>query len=116
MEGRDVQSASEIQNKGVSYRLPIKYAKDLSRGVVKSANATTIIPELELTIDARPMSGMFTTVEGMIRQIAENLSLLQADRRAQNPELADKIDDFILKVHHLLQRISDTDVAGETIA
>lgn len=65
--GRDVQQTSDIQDQGIELHLSVRTAADLSRGVVKSSYCTVNIPELGFEIEARPMSGIYTSVEGLIR-------------------------------------------------
>ena len=74
--GRDVQQMAEIQDYGKILELPVKCARDLSRGVVKASTCSIEIPEIGFEIEARPMSGVYTTVEGLVKSAADNLGLL----------------------------------------
>lgn len=93
--GRDVQQTSDIQDQGVELRLSVRAAADMSRGVVKSSHCTVEIPELGFEIEAKPMSGVYTSVEGLVRQSIENLAFLQPERRKVQPDVAEKIDVII---------------------
>lgn len=106
---------AEIQDYGKILELPVKCARDLSRGVVKSSTCSIEIPEIGFEIEARPMSGVYTTVEGLVKSAADNLGLLQPERRVQNKELADKIDDFLLKLLDLLQKARNQEKPNSTI-
>ena len=59
----------------------MKCARDLSRGVVKSSHCSVQVPEIGFEIAVVPMSGVYTTVEGLLKQAADNLSMLQPERR-----------------------------------
>ncbi|CAL6008021.1 ZPR1_zinc-finger domain-containing protein [Hexamita inflata] len=71
--GRDIQQVAEIQNFGSIATLEAKCARDLSRGVVKSSTCTVKIPTIGFEIQARPMSGVYTTVEGLLRSAADTV-------------------------------------------
>lgn len=47
--------------------------EDLSRDIFKSETAKIIIPELNFETDTGSMGGMFTTVEGILSKILDNL-------------------------------------------
>lgn len=102
-KGRDVQQAADIQDRGVEVTLVIQAEEDLSRGVIKSSTASLALRELGIEQEPRPMSGLYTTVEGALQQIVTNLLALQPERRLKAPEAADKIDDVILKINNVLQ-------------
>lgn len=75
--------------------LEVRNAADVSRGVVKSSTCTVAIPAIGLEIEPRPMSGSYTTVEGLLRSAANNLSLMQPERKIKQPDVAEKIDQII---------------------
>jgi zinc finger protein len=77
----EIQSSGEIQERGVRYTLRVSSAGDLNRQIVRSGSAVVGIPELQFEIPPAPTGGTLTTVEGTLTLAAENLSLLQADRR-----------------------------------
>lgn len=108
-QGRDVQQAADIQDLGVEVRLSVRKQHDLSRGLIKSATASVSVPELGLEQEARPMSGLYTTVEGFLRQTMTNLAALQPERRAKTPDVASKIDDVILGLQNVLNLSDDKD-------
>ncbi|KAH0577664.1 ZPR1 zinc-finger domain-containing protein [Spironucleus salmonicida] len=111
--GRDVQQASEIQDRSVEITLPVKCSKDLSRGIVKSSFCLTMIPELGFEIAARPMSGVYTTLEGLLKQVVDNLGLLQAERRQHDSVYAAQIDDFIERLNQLLAKTAIQEIPSQ---
>ena len=63
--------------------------------VVKSDSATVTVPELEFEIPMGTQKGTITTVEGMLREASEALSVLQPQRAQQDPETAAVIAQFL---------------------
>ncbi|XP_076599369.1 zinc finger protein ZPR1 [Chaetodon auriga] len=97
----EIQSAGRIQDQGVCYALKIKSKKDLNREVVKADSATTRIPELDFEIPPFTQKGALSTVEGLLDRAVAGLEQDQPVRRATDPEVAEKIDEFIQKLRKL---------------
>ncbi len=51
--------------------------RDLNRQLIKSDSCSVAIPELEFEIPATTQKGEITTIEGLIRQAANNLAMYQ---------------------------------------
>lgn len=94
----EIQSAGRIQEQGVQYALKLKAKMDMNREVVKSDSATTRIPELDFEIPAFTQKGCLTTIEGLIDRAVAGLEQDQAVRRATDPDVAVKIDEFVTKL------------------
>uniref|UniRef100_A0A803PK65 Zinc finger ZPR1-type domain-containing protein n=1 Tax=Cannabis sativa TaxID=3483 RepID=A0A803PK65_CANSA len=96
----EVQFAGEIQPKGCNCRLevPAGDPKMLDRQVVKSESATIKIPELEFEIPPEAQRGSLSTVEGILLRAAEELEALQEERKKVNPQTAEAIDQFLVKL------------------
>ncbi|KAG7322341.1 hypothetical protein KOW79_013687 [Hemibagrus wyckioides] len=97
----EIQSAGRIQEQGVCYTLHIKTKEDMNREVVKTDSATTRIPELDFEIPAFTQKGSLSTVEGLLDRAVAGLEQDQPIRRATDPEVADKIDQFIQRLQKL---------------
>lgn len=97
----EIQSAGVIQDQGVCYTLRVKTKKDLDREVVKADCATTRIPELDFEIPAFTQKGSLSTIEGLLDRAVTGLEQDQPIRRASDPEVAAKIDEFIRKLTNL---------------
>jgi zinc finger protein len=67
-----VQETAEIGETGVCYELAVRTPADLQRTVVLSAYASVRVPELELEAPASGR-GRFTTVEGLVTQMVDDL-------------------------------------------
>ncbi|TFK51702.1 zf-ZPR1-domain-containing protein [Heliocybe sulcata] len=92
-QNNEIQSAGEIRPEGTVYTARVMSKGDLNRQIVKAATATVIIPEFELTIP--PARGQLTTVEGLLRDIVEDLSFQQPVRRIQDEAAYNKIQEIV---------------------
>lgn len=97
----EIQSAGAIQEQGVCYTLRVKTKKDLDREVVKADCASTRIPELDFEIPPFTQKGALSTVEGLLDRAVAGLEQDQPVRRAADPQVAEKIDEFIQKLSKL---------------
>ncbi|KAH7881797.1 zf-ZPR1-domain-containing protein [Phlebopus sp. FC_14] len=100
----EIQSAGTIRPEGVSYTAKVLHRSDLNRQIVRSEACTIEIPELELQLP--PVRGQLTTVEGLLREIAADLSLDQPLRRIQDVAAYEKIQEII---NNLKQALDDGD-------
>ncbi|XP_053948308.1 zinc finger protein ZPR1 [Anastrepha ludens] len=100
-ESNEIQSASEIQKKGVRIELSVKNAEDLNRRVVRSDYTSVSIPEVELEIPSQSQKGEITTVEGIIARTIRGLTQDQEVRKIEHPEAAASIDAYIHKLNSL---------------
>lgn len=96
----EIQPAAAIAEKGSRYVFKIESKEDFNRQVVKSETATCTFSELELEIP--PERGQLTTVEGLLSEMITNLEQDQELRREHQPEVHDKIAEFIAKVRRCL--------------
>jgi len=106
-ESKDVQSGATIQRLGIRYTLTLTKTSDLNRNVVKSDSASVLIPSLEFEIPAHTQRGCLNTVEGIIRNAADNLSADQDYRRQACPEVAEKIQVVIDKLRALVAPLAE---------
>lgn len=95
----EIQSASLIQKQGVRFALKVDGIKDLSRQVVKQASAMFRIEELDFEAPPFTSKGILTTIEGLIQTAIDGLEQQQPVRRIMEPEIAQKIDDFIVSLN-----------------
>lgn len=79
----EVKSGAGIEPQGVRLELRVREAADLTRDVLKSETCTVRVPELELEAGAGLLSGRFTTVEGLLdsmrQQLAQENPFFQGD-------------------------------------
>lgn len=114
----EVQAAGSIQPKGIYYELRLRAKPDFSRQVVKSDTAVVKFIELDLEIPAG--RGQLTNVEGLLRNVLEDLELGQEARKEQAPEVYEKIAELCKKMNDMLEdkgypfRVSVDDPAGNS--
>jgi len=70
----EVKSGSAISEKGRRITLKVEDREDISRDILKSETAGMTIPEIDLELKHGTLGGRFTTVEGILDQVYEELS------------------------------------------
>lgn len=97
----EIQSAGRIQEQGICYTLKVRMKQDLNREVVRTESATTRIPELGFEIPPFTQKGTLSTIEGILDRAVAGLEQDQQIRRATDPQMAEKINEFIQKLNKL---------------
>lgn len=92
-QNNEIQSAGQIQPKGVKYALRAEKDEDLQRQVVKSDVCAFRLEDVDLEIP--PGKGRYTNVEGIIASVKQDLEAHQAARMEQMPEVGDKVAGII---------------------
>ena len=72
-KSNDVKTGGEIPVKGKKVTLRVKNAVDLARDILKSESCELECPELSLHVNPGTLGGRFTTVEGLLTQVREDL-------------------------------------------
>ncbi|XP_037802193.1 zinc finger protein ZPR1-like [Penaeus monodon] len=116
----EVKSGSGIHEKGKKISLRITDPTDLARDVLKTETCTVEIPELDLYIGSGILGGKFTTLEGLVTDIREDLKSnpflsgdsSQSERRALMEKLTDDLTSVING--ELLVTITMDDPAGNS--
>jgi zinc finger protein len=62
-----------VPERGRRITLKVSTREDLSRDVLKSATCAASSPELELSVEPGTLGGRFTTVEGLLTQVRDDL-------------------------------------------
>lgn len=101
----EIQSAGEIQQKGVNYKFRLDSALDLQRQVVKSDTCVFRIEDIDLEIPAG--RGQLSNVEGLVSMVQQDLTQKQADRQQLDPELHSKVEGVIQSLVAMLQGLKD---------
>lgn len=70
----EVKSGSGINEEGVKITLRITDPIDLSRDVLKSETCSMSIPELDFEVGAGTLGGKFTTLEGLLVAMKDQLT------------------------------------------
>lgn len=72
-KANDVKTGGEVPDRGKKIWLHVKDAKDLGRDILKSETCLLKIPECRVEVTPGTMGGRFTTVEGLVTQIRDDL-------------------------------------------
>jgi len=91
----EVKSGSAISLQGKRIALKVEDQEDLSRDILKSETCGLEIPEIELVLQGGTLGGRFTTLEGILDQVYEELSekVFSDTRRGD-----DKFEEFLAKL------------------
>ncbi|KAI1765203.1 zinc finger protein zpr1 [Hypoxylon sp. FL1150] len=69
----DVKTGGEIPELGKKITLRVESAEDLARDILKSESCSLECPELNLQVNPGTLGGRFTTVEGLLTQVRNDL-------------------------------------------
>ena len=69
----DIKTGGAIPEKGKKITLRIENAVDLSRDILKSETCELLSPDLGLEVQPGTLGGRFTTVEGLLSQVRDQL-------------------------------------------
>ncbi|KAK9240521.1 ZPR1 zinc-finger domain-containing protein [Lipomyces kononenkoae] len=98
----EVKTGGEIPPKGKRIILKVDDPEDMARDILKSETCALTIPELNLDLTAGTLGGRFTTLEGLLREVYEQL-----DTRVFN-ETSDSMDpDRVERWRTFLQGLQD---------
>ncbi len=83
-KSNDVKTGGEIPEKGRRVTLRVKSDVDLARDILKSESCALECPELSLSVNPGTLGGRFTTVEGLLTQVRDDLhnQIFEADADA----------------------------------
>lgn len=99
----EVKSGGGIEPQGVRIEVTITGREDFSRDLLKSETCDIAIPELELEVGPTILGGRFTTVEGIVAAIKEQLSSSTAyTGDSSDPETVNRMNTFIAKLGEVL--------------
>ncbi|KAF9444190.1 zinc-finger protein zpr1 [Macrolepiota fuliginosa MF-IS2] len=70
----EVKSGAAISEKGKRITLKVEDREDLSRDILKSETAGLTIPEIDLVLTHGTLGGRFTTLEGILDQVYDELA------------------------------------------
>ncbi|KAL9596477.1 MAG: hypothetical protein Q9219_005783 [cf. Caloplaca sp. 3 TL-2023] len=89
----EIQSAGQIQERGAKYTLKVSRIEDMERQIVKSDTAVFRLEDYDIEMPAG--HGQLTNVEGILTEILQDLESDQRQRKKEDPELWEKIDDIV---------------------
>lgn len=102
----EVKSSGGIEETGLKVEITIKEKIDLSRDVLKSETCSLSIPELEFEVGSYALGGRFTTVEGIIMAVKEQLGDPQRSHMlgdSTDRDKAEKLECFLKKIDEIIE-------------
>ncbi|CCW65712.1 unnamed protein product [Phytomonas sp. EM1] len=75
-KSNEIKSGGKISEKGLRLTLHVESEEDLKRDVLKSETATLTIPEVDLELAPGTLGGFFSSVEGTLVMVREQLNKL----------------------------------------
>ncbi|KAF2461218.1 zinc finger protein-like protein zpr1 [Lineolata rhizophorae] len=83
----EVKTGGEVPEKGRRITLEVRTSLDLGRDILKSESCAMNCPELSLAVEPGTMGGRFTTVEGLLTQVRDDLhsSIFDTNAPASEP-------------------------------
>jgi len=83
----DVKTGGAVPARGRAVTLRVRAPRDLARDILKSESCALVVPELALSVQPGTLGGRFTTVEGLLTQVRDDLrnQIFQADAAAAAP-------------------------------
>lgn len=81
----EVKAGGEMSKQGKCMTMKINGDEDLKRDLFKSETCSLRIPDIDFEIDYGTLGGVYTTVEGLLEKIEDNL-------KDNNPFAGDSAD------------------------
>jgi zinc finger protein len=97
----EVKSGGGIEPQGVRIEVTVTGKEDFSRDLLKSETCNMEIPELELEAGPAILGGRFTTIEGIITAMKEQLCSCTAGD-SSDVEMAERMKAFIAQLDDIL--------------
>ena len=72
-KSNEVKTGGAIPDKGTRITLKVTDPEDLARDILKSETCGMVVPELSLDLTPGTLGGRFTTIEGLLTQVMEEL-------------------------------------------
>lgn len=69
----EVKSGGGVEPKGLEIQVDVRNKEDLTRDVLKSETCSLQIPQLELDVGPHALGGRFSTVEGIVTAMRDQL-------------------------------------------
>lgn len=69
----EVKTGGEVPDKGRRITVSVQNKEDLSRDILKAESCALSCPELHLSVEPGTLGGRFTTIEGLLTQVRDDL-------------------------------------------
>ncbi|RMZ68953.1 zinc finger zpr1 [Pyrenophora seminiperda CCB06] len=88
----EVKTGGEVPEKGRRITISVDSKEDLSRDILKAESCSMSCPELNLSVEPGTLGGRFTTIEGLLTQVRDDLksSIFDTDDGGDSMESGSK--------------------------
>lgn len=91
-KSNDVKTGGAVPELGKKISLMVKSSEDLARDILKSESCALECPELQLAVNPGTLGGRFTTVEGLLTQVRDDLRNQIFEANGQAGEGGDSLE------------------------
>ncbi|KAL1117837.1 hypothetical protein AAG570_004152 [Ranatra chinensis] len=99
----EVKSGGGVEPLGLFIEVKVNGIEDFSRDILKSETCSVRIPELDTEVGESTLGGRFTTIEGLLQSMKDQLSgNTQAFSDSEDPQSRIKMDEFLKKFDKVL--------------
>lgn len=92
----ELQAVSDMQEKGIRYKVKCERDEDLQRQVVKTEWSEIKIPEIEFEVKRQP--GLVTTIEGILERAEAGMKQMMEINPGMSEEDKEKVKAFLTKL------------------
>ncbi|KAF9126057.1 hypothetical protein BGX30_000183 [Mortierella sp. GBA39] len=101
-KSNEVKAGGPVSEFGKRIILKIEDTEDMSRDILKSETCGLSIPEIDLELNSGTLGGRFTTVEGLLRQVHDELSSKVPGESENEPERRRVFTKFLDKLEQVI--------------
>ncbi|KAF9111507.1 nucleolar zinc-finger protein [Mortierella sp. AM989] len=101
-KSNEVKAGGPVSEYGKRIILKIEDSEDMSRDILKSETCGLSIPEIDLELNSGTLGGRFTTVEGLLRQVHDELSSKVPSEAENQPERRRVFTKFLDKLEKVM--------------
>ncbi|KAF9140995.1 nucleolar zinc-finger protein [Linnemannia schmuckeri] len=101
-KSNEVKAGGPVSEFGKRIILKIEDPEDMSRDILKSETCGLSIPEIDLELNSGTLGGRFTTVEGLLRQVHDELSSKVPAESEDQPERRRVFTKFLDKLEQVM--------------
>ncbi|KAG0303686.1 nucleolar zinc-finger protein [Dissophora globulifera] len=116
-KSNEVKAGGPVSEFGKRIILKIEDSEDMSRDILKSETCGLSIPEIDLELNSGTLGGRFTTVEGLLRQVHDELSSKVPHESENQPERRRVFTKFLDKLEQVISlEIKSTLILDDPLA
>lgn len=97
----EIKQGGGISEKGSKITFHVNKPEDVNRDVFKSDSCVVMIPELDLTLQPGTLGAVYTTIEGFITKIIDQMEEVNPFNEGDSARDSDKFFTFISKLKAL---------------